>query len=151
MEFIRLQSKKYNLNTKSRSYVWGRKSFNEVLLEDLRLADEFGKMDYQQKGIYKSIDKSDNDALVELWDSVFENENNGYYVLNGVSCYESTDKQLLINYFHEHDKIGDKWNDDNSYILYFEGYRTGEGHNDEVVARFEHEIKRMTIKEFMNK
>lgn len=155
MKFVRLQSKKYEINENSKSFEWGYKDIYHAMYEDVSLVAEryeenpnhpFNKK-YEDM-LFAEDKETENKLLEELWEEYV-----GWgMALPGLSCYrfegeENEAARKLYEYFEQRDPAA--LNSDEYYVLIFEGDECfSKGHNGEEVAVFKTEVARVSTKEF---
>lgn len=162
MRFYRLQSEDYDINENSRSFWSCYDDIEEAMEEDIKewiigYYPEENWIDLdscmvQNEEVKNLYDNCSN--IVELWNKLV---NQGYEprrVHEGVSCYSEDRKSELRDYFEYHRPVNsenmiDAYNDD-YYVLIFDGENVGTGLDGEDLAIFEKEIKRISVKDFID-
>ncbi|WP_240371701.1 hypothetical protein [Anoxybacteroides rupiense] len=156
--YIRLQSKKYEINEKSKSFEWGYADLHDAMMDDIEAKVEgyieFEDFDHPIYKQYDAITEEENEDLQKRMIEEFWEEHCGWgMALPGVSCYrfeegnEHEAARKLYEYFLQRDPESLK--SDECYVLIFEGEEFDfSGHNGEEVARFKREIARIDTKEF---
>lgn len=160
--YIRLQSKKYDVNEKTRSFEWscgnnmweameGEISIAMIPIVDAMHRNKREEYLYEK---YLALDEMEygsdewKQAVEELWNEIGQ----GSMVLPGVSCYrydgrEAEAARQLYEYFAE--RAPEDLESDEYYVLIFEGRDTWVvGHNGEDVAVWVRDIERVPTKEF---
>lgn len=144
MKLYRLQSEKYNIDSTSRSYVWGYESWFHAALEDCQ---EFEQLQgIQVEGNEQLIEKT----WYELLESTFTQIS--WYrtkAENGVSCFQTLE-ELYKYFFADEERISMDFYC-NNYILEFEGEADYYGHDNEIIAQYQKELGRMTVSEMVEK
>ncbi|TCS80365.1 hypothetical protein [Tepidibacillus fermentans] len=159
MKFIRLQSKKYEINENSKSFEWGFPDLHAAMHEDISFVSEQyeGIPNHQfnkkfENMLFAEDKETENKLLEELWEEYV-----GWgMALPGVSCYrfeegkENEAAKKLYDYFLQRDP--EALESDEYYVLIFEGDEFfSKGHNGEEVAVFRKEIERVETKEFFSR
>jgi hypothetical protein len=162
MKFYRLQSEDYDINERSKSFWTCYDDMVEAMEEDIK---EW-IIGYQPDENWIELDSCavQNEAVKTLYNNCLNisklwNElvNKGYEprrVHKGLSCYSEDRKEQLKDYFEYHRPVNSKnmvdaYNND-YYILVFAGENVGTGLDGEDLAVFEKELKRITVKDFVN-
>jgi len=128
--YYRLQSNKYDVTPDTKVTIWACN--NEI---------DAMKRDCERWGI-----ECNNDNTEDIWNQAIAEGREGYYRLPGVSCTELPEE--LIEYFDCEDR--DSLEQQSGYILIFEGEWQQLGTDGEDVVKFEREINRITIEEFLS-
>ncbi len=157
MKFIRLQSKKYEIDQNSKSFEWGFPNLYAAMYEDVSAASErFGENHPFTKKYQEMLFSEDQETERRLLEELWEEYVGWGMVLPGVSCYrfdegeEEEAARKLYEYFAKRDP--EALNSDDYYVLVFEGRECfSEGHNGEDVAVFQKEIARIETKEFFER
>ncbi|HPM00066.1 MAG TPA: hypothetical protein PLS45_09295 [Bacillota bacterium] len=143
MKLHRLQSEKYNIDENSRSFVWGYENWYEAALEDLK---EHNLTDIEQ------VDGNEKD-IERIWIEAHENEGfPGWYrtkAENGISCFQTLEE--LYRYFFTDEGRSEMDFYCDRYVLIFEGTPQYYGLDDEIIARYEKEVDRMTVEEMVRR
>lgn len=160
--YIRLQSKHYEVNEKTKSFEWGCGSNmweameGEIsfAMEPIMMAEQRTRREEQLYEKYLALDELERgsdewkEAIEELWNEI----GRGSTVLPGVSCYrydgrEAEAARQLYEYFTK--RAPEDLESDEYYVLIFEGIDTWVvGHNGEDVAVWVRDIERVPTKEF---
>lgn len=161
--YIRLQSKKYEINENSKSFEWDfgfggdmwDAMYDEIgygpTIQALsnKPLDEIAPYEQEILDRYYAIDGLKGEERKTEIESMWEQYGLKSMVLPGVSCFENTEegKQELKEYFLQ--RVPEWLEDDEHYILIFEGINTdAEGHNGESVVIWQKDIARIETKEF---
>ncbi|APR02542.1 TPA: hypothetical protein ACXDAY_002281 [Clostridium botulinum] len=161
MTFYRLQSKDYDINSESRSF-WTCYDYIEEAMEEnikewiIGFQPDVSWIDVDQWVIQNEEVKElyDNCSDISiLWNKLVSDGYTPRRIHEGLSCYEENKKEKLKEYFEYNRPVQssdmiDGYNDTH-YILIFEGECVGIGLDYEDLAIFKKEIKRMSVKEFV--
>jgi hypothetical protein len=162
MIFYRLQSEEYDVNSESRSFWSCYDDMEEAMEEDIKewiIGFEpnehwidLDNYEIDDKDLKEEYDKCN--SIKYLWNKMISEGNEARRIHDGISCYDEDRQEELRRYFEYHRRVGTKSMLDaygeGYYILVFEGEYVGTGLDGEDLAIFEKEIKRMTVKEFID-
>lgn len=163
MTFYRLQSTEYDITSGSRSFNTCYDSLDEAMEEDIKVwiigyeTDEHW-IDLDDYAIENTnvFERYNNTTDYEaLWNELINEGYEPIRVHKGISCYEEDRKEELIEYFEYHrpynsESILDAYGDpEDYYVLVFEGKHVGCGTDDEDLAVYHKEIKKMNLEDFM--
>lgn len=157
MKYIRLQSKKYEINENSKSFEWGFADLHDAMMHDIEFKVEpYIEFEDYNHPIYKQyeaiMNEEDEEVKQRMIEEFWEQHCRWGAALPGVSCYrfegeENDAARKLYEYFEKRDPAA--LNSDEYYVLIFEGDEFfSQGHNGEEVAVFKKEIARVNTKEF---
>ena len=140
MKLHRLQSEKYNIDENSKSFAWGYDSWHEAALEDIH-------------EIFNNFNPLDEKDIEKIWTEAHENEGfPGWYrtkAENGISCFQTLEE--LYRYFFTDEGRSEMDFYCDRYVLIFEGTPQYYGLDDEIIARYEKEVDRMTVEEMVRR
>ncbi|AXM89734.1 hypothetical protein B379_11595 [Anoxybacillus ayderensis G10] len=160
MKYIRLQSKKYEINENSKSFEWGFADLHDAMMQDIGFKVEpyieFEDYDHPIYKQYEAITNEEDEEVQKRMIEEFWEQHCGWGVaLPGVSCYrfegeENYAARKLYEYFKQRDPAA--LNSDEYYVLIFEGDECFlKGHNGEEVAVFKKEVERVETKKFFDR